>query len=219
MGQEIVPVADGFAVSEKLGNTLIVGHMIKFDAGVYKVNKTETLPPDIELVAIDVTTAWARWEARQPIEHRVTRPGQVHPDRDDLPDHDEAKWEIGFDGKPADPWKDTRYLRLVDPSTGADYTFVSDSIGGRRGVSDLKSQISNVRYAHPNAVPVIRLRATMMKTRYGSKPRPLFEVIGWRRKSGPTGVPVGQNGHNGQGGGEKLKIAKPQIDFNDPIGI
>ena len=218
MGQETVPVADGFAVGEKPANIMIVGQMIKFDNGIYKVNKTETLPPDIELVAIGVTTAWVKWREKRPVEHRVTL-SQQHPDRDDLPDQNKAEWEIGLDGQPVDPWKDTRYLRLIDPLTSADYTFVTDSIGGRRGVFDLKSQIRNVRYAHPNALPLIKLRTTTMKTRYGLKPRPLFEVIGWRGKSGPTAKPFGQNGGSSQGSGEQLKIGKPQMDFNDPIGI
>ena len=219
MGQKMVPVADGFAVGEKPANIMIVGQMIKFDSGIYKVNKTETLPPDIELVAIDATTAWVKWREKRPIEHHITQPGQQHPDRDDLPDKNKAEWEIGLDGQPIDPWKNTRYLRLINPLTGADYTFVTDSIGGCRGISDLKSQIRNVRYAHPNALPLIKLRTTTMKTRYGLKPRPLFEVIGWRGKSGPTAKPFGQNGGSSQGSGEQLKIGKPQMDFNDPIGI
>jgi hypothetical protein len=211
MGHEIVPVADGFAVSDKLGNTMIIGQMIKFDAGVHKVNKTETLPPETVLVAIDVITAWVKWQAKQPVEHRITRAGEQHPDRDDLPDKNKTKWEIGLDGQSADPWKDTRYLRLIDPLTGADYTFVTDSIGGRRAVSDLKSQIRNVRYAHPNAVPVVKLRSTTMNTKYGLKPRPLFEVIGWRGKKESADSTVVQD--------EQRKLATPAADFNDPIGI
>ena len=210
MGQEIAPGADGFAVGEKPGNTMIVGQMIKFDSGVYKVNKTETLPPDIALVAIDVTTAWVKWWEKRPVEHHITQLGQQHPDRDDLPDQNKAEWEIGLDGQPVDPWKNTRYLRLIDPLTGADYTFVTDSIGGRRGVSDLKSQIRNVRYARPNAVPLLKLCTTTMKTRFGPKPRPLFEVIGWRGKKEQVDLTAAHD--------EQRKLAKP-ADFNDPINF
>ena len=32
-------------------------------------------------------------------------------------------WSPGLNGEPADPWKDTRYLHLVNPRTGADLTF------------------------------------------------------------------------------------------------
>ena len=99
MAHEMVPVADGFAVCEKPANVIIVGQMIKFDSGIYKVNKTETLPPDIELVAIDVITVWVKWKGKRPVEHRITQPGQQHSDRDDLPDQNKAEWEIGLDGQ------------------------------------------------------------------------------------------------------------------------
>jgi hypothetical protein len=176
--------SDGFSVAEKGGSNLIVGKMVKFTIdGKYKVDKADILPDDTRLVAIDVTTAWVRWNEERPSEHRITQPGQIHPDRDDLPDQDKATWEPGLTGEPADPWRDTRYLRLIDPRTGQDYTFVSDTYGGRKAVGDLKSQIGNVRFAYPGAVPVVQLGSTMMKTSFGLKPRPEFKVIGWRNKN------------------------------------
>ena len=175
--------ADGFSVAEKGGNNMIVGKMQKFTIdGKYKVDKADILPDNTSLVAIDVITAWVKWDDGKPIEHRITRPGQLHPDRADLPDQDESIWEPGINGEPADPWKDTRYLRLIDPRTGQDYTFVTDTYGGRKAVGDLKSQINNVRFAYPGAVPVVQLSTTMMKMAFGLKPRPEFKVIGWRNK-------------------------------------
>jgi hypothetical protein len=170
---------DGFSVGEKSGNNLIVGKMLKFTIdGKYKVDKTEILPDNSTLVAMDVTTVWVKWDDSRPIEHRITHPGQLHPDRADLPDLDQATWERGLNGDPADPWRDSRYLRLIDPRTGQDYTFVTDTYGGRKAVGDLKSQIANVRFAHPGAVPIVQLGSAMMKTSYGLKPRPEFKVVG-----------------------------------------
>ena len=96
---------DGFSVAEKAANSTIFGKMLKFTIdGKYKVDKTDILPDNTTLVAIDVTTAWVKWADDKPIEHRITRPGQVHPDRADLPDQDEGRWEPGINGQPADPW-------------------------------------------------------------------------------------------------------------------
>jgi hypothetical protein len=174
---------DGFTVSEKVGNSLIVGKMLKFTVdSKYKVDKADILPANTSLVAVDVTTTWVKWQNDKPIEHRITRPGQLHPDRDELPDLDKTMWQRGLNGEPADPWRDTRYLRLIDPRTGQDYTFVTDTYGGRKAVGDLKSQISNVRFAYSGAVPVVQLGSTMMKTAFGLKPRPEFKVVGWRNK-------------------------------------
>ena len=98
-----------------------------------------------------------------------------------LGDLDEADWEISkLTDKPEDPWHDTRYLYLIDPLTGMDFTFITDTTGGRRAVSDLKRQIRNIRGANPNAVPLVELGSTMMPTRWGPKPRPEFRVIEWR---------------------------------------
>jgi hypothetical protein len=137
--------------------------------------------------------------------HRVTHVGESHPLRDDLPDNDEAQWPAGLNGEPSDPWRDTRYLHLIDPNTGADYTFVTDSYGGRRAVSDLKAQIANVRSVHPGAVPIVQLAATMMKTRFGQKPRPDFKIAAWR-------------GKQEAGGNGKVKaVEHAEADMDDDI--
>jgi hypothetical protein len=180
MLKELTPRGDdGFAVPENSGGQFIRGQMVKYNDGYYVVDKTEPLP-DEPLVAVGVTTVWVKWEDGKPVEHRVTAAGQAHPERDDLPDHDETLWRPGVDGKPADPWKDTRYLYLVNPRTGADYTFITDSYGGRRAVGNLKSKIMNVRMAYPGAVPVIKATSAPFKTQFGMRKRPEFEVIRWR---------------------------------------
>jgi hypothetical protein len=182
--QNIAINDDGFAVQEnQSGTSLIRGKMLKFADGQFTADKTATIPGDTTLVAVAVITAWVHWVEGRPIEHRITSPGQQHPERDELPDLDENLWPPGLDDQPSDPWKDTRYLHLIDPQSGTDFTFVTDSYGGRRGVGDLKSQIANVRSAHPAAVPVVKLGSTMMKTRFGPKPRPEFLVVGWRGRS------------------------------------
>ena len=206
--------ADGFSVAEKSGSNLIVGKMVKFTIdGKYKADKADTLPDYTTLVAMGVTTAWVKWQDGKPVEHRITQPGEVHPDRHDLPDQDEAMWEHGLKGEPADPWRDTRYLRLIDPRTGQDFTFVTDTVGGRKAVGELKSQINNIRFAYPGAVPLVQLCSTMMKTAFGLKPRPEFKVIGWRNNGnapvqlmrGPPRKPPEQ------------KLSEIEPPFNDQV--
>jgi hypothetical protein len=170
---------DGFGVDEP-NNSFIVGGMIKFNNDhAYIVDKTQELTAGTRLVALSVTTAWTHWQEGKP-EHHVTQPGQAHPCREDLPDQDKSLWEDGLDGNPADPWRDSRYLRLIDPRTGKNYTFVTDTKGGRAAIGELKSQITNVRRAHPGAVPVVELRWKMWKTKVGLRPRPVIEVVDWR---------------------------------------
>jgi hypothetical protein len=197
---------DGFAVRENLSSSFIQGKLLKFVDGRFVVDKTEELPANVTLVALNAITCWVHWENGKPIDHRVTKPGQAHPDRDELPDQDESQRPPGLNGEPEDVWKDTRYLHLIDPQTGADFTFVSDSHGGRRGVSNLKSQIYYVRMAHPAALPVVQLASAPMKTKFGLKKRPDFRVVAWRgrEQKGPVKV-------------IEPKPREPQGDFVEPL--
>jgi hypothetical protein len=173
-----IALRDGFSVEEKNpSNSLIVGRILKFKDGQYSVDKNYH-PGGGRYGVRDVVFCWVHWQDGKPVEHRITAPGDYHPERDELPDQDQELWPAGING-PSDPWRDTRYLQLIDQKTGADYTFITDTHGGHRGVGDLKAQIRNVRQAHSGAVPIIALGTTMMKTKYGMRPRPQFDVADW----------------------------------------
>lgn len=190
MAQEIATRDDGFAVSERSGTNLIRGIITKFADSSYKANKTETLPQGPQspaLVVVGVTTAWVHWQAGRPVEHKITRSGQAQPWREDLGDDDRTEWELGVGGLPSDPWRDTRYVYLIDPRSGKTYTFVTDTVGGRQAVGELKDAIMTVRQAQPGALPVVQLATSTMKTRYGVRPRPDFNIVDWR--SGPPPAP------------------------------
>jgi hypothetical protein len=163
--------------------------MIKYFNHVYTLNKTEPLPPDLILLVLGIVTCWVRWWDHAPTEHRVTQSGQMHPRREDLPDQDQKLWQPGLDGtNTTDPWKDTRYVHLIDLQTGRDYTLVTDSTGGRMAVGELKSSIRNVRMAHPRAMPIIKFGSTTFKSKkYGLVARPILEVVEWRRGRGGGG--------------------------------
>jgi hypothetical protein len=183
MAQELtVQGEDGFDVQERSGN-FIIGGMIKYHNHVYTLNKTEPVPPDITLLVIRIITCWVRWWDHAPTEHRVTRSGQLHPQRDDLPDQDETLWQLGLDGKNvADPWKDTRYMHLINLQTGQDYTLVTDTNGGRMAVGELKSSIGNVRRAHPEALPIIKFGdGTFKSKQFGEIPRPVLIIVSWHK--------------------------------------
>lgn len=171
---------DGWSSVPETNGTMLRGRVAKFKDGKFFADKIDDIT-GTTLVAVDVATAWLKWWDARPAEHRITRPGERHPDRDELGDLDEMQWQDGLNGEPADPWRDTRYLYLIDPLTAEEITFVTDSAGGRRAVSDLRRQIANMRRAHPAALPVVKLEAGSMSTRFGVKPKPDFRVIDWKR--------------------------------------
>ena len=154
---------------------------------------------------------------KRPIEHRVTEAGKIHPDRDDLPDQDESQWSPGLDGKPADPWKDTRYLYLINPRSGQSYTFVTDSYGGRRAVGSLKSKILNVRWVYPGAVPLIKCTSAPFKTQYGMKRRPEFKILEWRNRGGGSPIEDPISRPQLEHKLEQMKTTAKQAEFDDNI--
>jgi hypothetical protein len=174
-----LPTTDGFDVEETGSNSLIRGTMLKFKDSDWLAGKTEFLPAGTKVTAIGTVMAWVRWPEEGPPEHTVTQSGEKHPHRHQLGDLDKSLWPPGLDGEPSDPMRDTRYVYLVDDKTAQTYTYVTDSIGGRRAVSELKTQIQTYRVAHPRAVPIVELTKTTMPTKYGIKPRPLLKVTGW----------------------------------------
>jgi hypothetical protein len=192
--QAIVPYAggDGWDAVPESSVGLIRGRMVQYNLNTkeYLLDKQVVMNGRV-LVAVGVETAWVRWKGKERPEYRITAPGQRHPGRDELSHFDESEWEIGIDGRPADPWRDSRYLYLIDPQSGEVFTFITATVGGRHAISNLKRQIAVVRSAHPGAVPVVRLDTEPWKTQYGMRSKPRFIVVDWRQ-GGMTQEPAKQ---------------------------
>jgi hypothetical protein len=95
--------SEGWNEVPETGGSLIVGFKVKFDFNhaCYEIDGTK-ITPDVEddtYAVLGVKAVWTKWgEDRKP-QHRVTQPGQRHPERNDLPDLDEDEWPLGLDGK------------------------------------------------------------------------------------------------------------------------
>ena len=126
---------------------------------------------------------WVRWQDGKPAEHIVRRPGERLPERDSLGFTDESQWETGPSGEPKDPWANTRLVYLVDENTAEAFTFSTSSWGGRDAVIALGDTIARMRAVHPEATPIIELRAVEMPTRFGKKSKPSFKIVGWKNTS------------------------------------
>jgi hypothetical protein len=170
---------DGFGSVPAETNSLIRGNLFRFVDGDYGASGDKRLNGH-ELIATSVATYWVKWIAKRPADIRKAEPGQRYPFREDLGDLDEARWELGLDGNPSDPWRDSRNLYLIDEVTGEEWTFTTSTAGGRRAVSELTRQIQNIRHGgHPRACPRVRLDSEKFKSKYGPRPRPKFTVTGW----------------------------------------
>jgi hypothetical protein len=162
---------------------LIRGSLLKFADWKWAIGKEREAVEVKEgrrLVAVATAAAWVRWQGGKPVEYRLREPGKPMSERGELGDNDPALWEAGPDGKPRDPWQNTRFVHLIDPQTAEAFTFSTASGGGRDCVITLADQIKRMRGKHPDAVPLVELGAAPMSTNYGRKSKPTLKVIGWR---------------------------------------
>jgi hypothetical protein len=171
---------DNFAIAAAHAQSgTISGERLRFVKGFYLLGRGdgERLPAGKKFEAIDIQAAWVKFLDGQVVDQRI---GYPMPAREDLDDNDEEDWPLGLDGRPADPWANQRYLYLIDPSTGSDYTFVTSSWGGRAAVEGLARAVSIKRTTVPGAVPIIQLDTVFKRSaKYGNVPTPKFTIIGW----------------------------------------
>jgi len=97
---------------------------------------------------------------------------------------------------------------LVDPQTAEEFTFSTSSLGGRDCVINLAGQIKRMRGKHPDAVPLVKLGAAPMKTKFGRKSKPVLKVVDWLNTV--PAVVIEQPGR-------RLSLPQAANDLNDDI--
>jgi hypothetical protein len=166
-----VPVSDGWSdAAAEAGERLLRGTLLKFSDWHFYAGKEATpIDKGRQLIAVDTTAAWVKWANGKPCEHRIRRPGEQLPEREELGDLDEEFWELAANGERRDPWQSTRFVTFVCPHTAEMFTFSTSSWGGRSAVIELADAIARMRTAYPDAVPVVELKAAAMPTKHGKK--------------------------------------------------
>jgi hypothetical protein len=86
-------------------------------------------------------------------------------------------WPL-YNGVPQFPWRDTRYVYLVDSKSAETFTLVLSTWRGIKSVGELAQAVVNIRTAHPGATPIVRMTEPAAD-RYGIKPKPKFIVTKW----------------------------------------
>ena len=187
-----VPANDGWGdAAAEASERMIRGTLLKFADWRWTTGKEAPPVADgTKLVALATVAMWVRWEDKKPAEYRMRESGRRLPDREELGHNDESQWDKDLSGEPQDPWRNTRLVYLVNPSTAAAFTFSTSSWGGRGAVSDLGDQIARMRSVHADAVPIVELRAAEMPTKYGRKSKPVFKIVEWKTADAEQAAPV-----------------------------
>jgi hypothetical protein len=142
----------------------------------------DKLPLPSTMFVIGTTTVLQKWKDGK-AEVKSTHP---------LPNADElnaaipkAEWEPDLTGKPTPPWKLNYVAYMVDLNTGAIFTYANHTWGAKLAVTQLEEQIAVMRMLrNENVLPIVRLEKRPMKTDFGMKSRPHFQIIDWRALGG-----------------------------------
>jgi hypothetical protein len=176
----------------------IVGRMIRFDGKGGRFitpDNDEEVDGSIDFVALCDQTliGWIKFNGEgNPPDKKMgllyDHPPFIMPPRNSLGDDDQTKWELGLDGKPADPWQHFQYLVLQNGSTGELFTFTTSNITGRSAVGNLLKHYNRLQKTHPDQYPVVKLRPGGYKPRDPRRgdwqPTPVFVVVGKTPKDG-----------------------------------
>jgi hypothetical protein len=184
----------------------------RFDNGGYFTGKEKTpLETGKHYVAIDLREGWMFLKREAPPEYSMRPIGGAKPLRpDSFTNEDEWPFKLNSTTERDDPWKYNRFVFLLDPQSAAVIVFNTHSVGGDIGVNELAKAIQTMRNARPGAVPIVELQSRQWKNRFGTRPRPFFNIVGWHFKDGKESPAADDD--NGQGGNIKTINA-----FDDDI--
>jgi hypothetical protein len=173
---------DGFSAASSADRTIKGTQLVWNDAQHWR--DRDGLKPPAQLLVVGTDAILQRWKDGKP---EVIRDRPL-PDPDDLNAAIPVdQWETGIDGQKRPPWADTVVVYAIDPATGAFFTYVSSTTGGRIAVDHLQESVEGMRMLRGDRVlPLITLGERPMKTKFGVKSRPHFEIAGWKETTGPA---------------------------------
>jgi hypothetical protein len=174
-----VPTVDGFDLGE-VNERVIRGKILKQVDGRNTVDALP-FPDDRPLIVQDIAKVAQYWKDGLPLESVFVGPDQPV-DIDQLNSNIPAEeWEIGLDGAPRAPWQMNHVVYLFDERDGSSYTMLNSTIGMRIAYENLRDKVKMMRALRKTRVtPVVTIGSTIMKTKFGAKARPEFDIIGWK---------------------------------------
>jgi hypothetical protein len=192
------------------GGRTIKGIKIKFSKEAeWLTGDDEVIAGDREFVVVEVIKTSQKWIEQQPVETIVLAAHEKFPNVDELnASAPREEWTEKF-GKEVGPWQNGYAVYLLDPVTMQVYTFPTSTVGGSQAVRDLRETVGMARRMRGDKVyPRVRLTSVHMKTQYGGRDRPHFNIVGYEELGTAAVLPAAE---------PKLIEAKPKT-ANDGNG-
>jgi hypothetical protein len=158
---------------------LAQGIILRCVDGNWRASDDSPLPE--QFLCFGITKGLQRWEDGRPVEEIKKVPGEDLPDVDTLNAAvPQAQWEDGINGK-RPPWQLNYVVYLLSVDDAQKYTFINATVGARIAAARLLDRIDSMQMMKgPNVIPIVTLASRPMKTSFGQKLRPHFEIVDWR---------------------------------------
>src|SRR6516165_433511 len=151
----------------------------------------------------------------------LKQPGKPLPDVDELNEQIPTdEWEEGLNGEPRPPWQRVHVVYLIRLHDASILTFISGTAGARITYNALTSKVYNMKVLRGTSVaPIVQLSSKPMKTKFGTKMRPDFEVVEFREIGGGGGsVPrIESSSGTAEQIGKPVKPPTTEEELNDGI--
>jgi hypothetical protein len=173
---------DGFSGALTAGR-LIKGTLLRWNDNAKWTDRDGMAPPSPMLV-VAINEALQKWQGKKPIKTITTKP---LPDVDALNESvPSSLWEPGLNGGASrPPWVHQVLVYLVHLRTGEFFTYVNGTVGAHIAFDHLKEAVMTMRALRgQKAMPLVELAERPMKTSFGMRKRPHFEIIDWRTPGG-----------------------------------
>jgi hypothetical protein len=232
---------DDVAGQDSQSSRVIQGNVLRFDNAGSWSNRSadEPFAHERELIMVEIARVSQKWLNSAPVETRFIPPGEPMPDTGDLNAAcPREEWTKDLNGNSRGPWQNQTVVYLLDLENMERFTFLTGTIGGNIAISEIVDKVKMMRrYRGANVYPAVRLKSKPMKTKFGTRPRPHFEVRRWITLGGggseepplPTPVPSGsapptlpdeagtRNAHASRGSGGIVEEPSPHEQMNDDI--
>jgi hypothetical protein len=178
------PDDDGFAGSLQSGR-LLKGMFAKWtDSAGWHDRDGMPLPPLV--LVITVFEFLQRWSNKRP--DIITEKPLPDPEtlNSNIP---EREWELDLNGKPRPPWAHAVGAYLVDPASGAIFTYANSTMGAHMAIDQLREATMVMRSLRGARVtPLVKPTSRPFKTAFGMRTRPFFQIENWRAPGGEGGM-------------------------------
>jgi hypothetical protein len=210
--------------------SVFFGRLFKFKKGdwVFLGGEKEKIPDRSRWIAImaEARHGWRKFvevttedgDIKRVPEYRVGKISEGYEplprEDEDLGDLDKAKWKIGLDGKPEDPWKRVAYLPLLSLDGEKVVTFLTDTKTGLPRFYALIDRYAWIGRQHLGQYPIIELRASGYDDkRFAWVHTPDFEIVGWVGRPDPARLLGHAGDGSGGGGGDDGSVEPPPYDI------